>query len=187
MPPDALELFLQLAAESHIPITLCVGSALGIAIAYLLSRTFDIPFAGVSLILVGLLGIVLAMFFAGGRVLEFRGVDPSLISSCTTGDLTAWDAQAILNSILFLPFTLGVTLVARKTRMAVSTSVTLIVALETLQAVTNQGVCEVADLVHNFVGVAAGILLAKAVMLVRAPKNESSVTTDPDHAHTREH
>ena len=186
MPPDALELFLQLATEPHILIALCVGSVLDIAIAYLLSRTFNIPFAGVSLTLVGLLGIVLAMFFAGGRAREFRGVDPSLISSCTTGDLTAWDAQAILNSILFLPFTLGVTLVARKTRTAVATSVALIVALETLQAVTNQGVCEAADLVHNLVGVAAGILLAKAVTLVRAPK-KSSVTTDPDHVHTREH
>lgn len=66
--------------------------------------------------------------------------------------LGAFDFQAALNAVLYLPARFAGAMASRRVKLSAACAVVLVFLMEALQAIMNRGVCEPADVAHNRVG-----------------------------------
>ncbi|WP_249037401.1 VanZ family protein [Actinoplanes xinjiangensis] len=157
-------MFWSLATERAVVVAAPVIIVLCLALAWLCRRLLRFSMVWSFLASLSLGGVVLAMFVSGRRGLEFDAIDVELIASCSgTERLTVLDAQAVLNAVLYVPFTFAAAMASRKAAASAATAAVFVFLAEGLQTAMNRGVCEIADIIHNLAGVVVGAAAAYSV------------------------
>jgi hypothetical protein len=101
--------------------------------------------------------VLVGMFIAGGRPLELRGIDFRRLQSCEVGNTGLMDLQSIGNVGMYMPLSFFLVLLTKNTWLSLAASLVVVGSLEFIQSVTDFGVCELADVVHNVIGVCLGV------------------------------
>ncbi|MBN1171540.1 MAG: VanZ family protein [Micromonosporaceae bacterium] len=178
MPP---ELSIFASSVLHDPIVTFItilGVCASIGLGFLGHRVLRLRRALTTITCLALWGVILVMFFAGGRALESPEFDPTLLTSCGTGessrDFVLADTEGYLNAILYAPFAVSLTLLIRRWWLSLATCIGAIFILEALQAVTNSGVCSQSDIAQNLVGAILGVVVTAVLSRCRHLQSTSS-------------
>lgn len=130
--------------------------------------------AGCSLALVLALTVArpFGQFAAGG-------IDPvATLRLCTAGSLSLARLYEQLNVVMLVPFAVFATLATRRPVLMASSCLLVSVFVELVQAATGGGQCQVRDVVHNMLGGVLGVLVALAVLWLRARRSTAEVIAD---------
>lgn len=174
-PHNLLNIFLH---HLEVPATLIPGSLILGGVAWWLAprRGWDrVPavLTGFSLALALALTVVrpLGHFPAGG-------LNPlTTLRLCTAGSLSLTHLYEQLNVALFVPFAIFGTLATRRPVIIAIVTTLVSAFVEFVQATTGGGECQVRDIAHNTLGGLLGVLLAMAVLRLRA-RNSPEITED---------
>ncbi|HET9116544.1 MAG TPA: VanZ family protein [Pseudonocardiaceae bacterium] len=122
--------------------------------------------AGCSLALVLALTVVRPWgYFPGG------GLNPLMtLRLCTVGRFSLAHLYEQLNVALFVPFAIFGTLASRRPALVAISCGLVSAVVEFVQGATGGGECQVRDIAHNTLGGMLGVLLAMAVLWLRAPR-----------------
>ena len=84
----------------------------------------------------------------------------SLLRSCRITDPWNWSTEGLLNVALLAPFCVLAVLAVGHPMLVSLTGIAVSVGFEIVQAVTDRGVCDSSDVVHNAIGAVAAAVLA---------------------------
>jgi VanZ like family len=174
---STVELFLTLSTEPSVLAMLLCGCIVSLALAYTIGRSQGSAFLPIFMSLISFFAAATAMFVSGGRVLGFHQVSLDLLASCGIGDPLHFDPQAILNIILFIPFSISLMFASRKMVRTILNSIIVVLSLEFLQTIGNYGVCEGDDVFHNIMGATLGVFIARFAMALKNPMSHSEKET----------
>lgn len=166
--------YLRLILDLRVLLLLVAGSSVAMFVAFVASRRGRLSRLHLSITLGSLWLVVVAMFFIGRGALEYKGVYIDDAVACLLTNpvegLAGWDAEAVLNVVLYMPFTASLVLLTRKIIPVVAGTIALAVILELFQVAMSWGACGGPDYVRNILGVLLAALPTWALLKARGPQ-----------------